>query len=89
MELRLLALPERPPQGITVYANGQLVGEVGVEAQGWHLYTVRVPKTVLTPGLNNFRFTYRYVASPVGVSPGTTDERKLAVAFDFIQLRAE
>jgi hypothetical protein len=89
MELRLLAFPDGPPQGVTIYANGQLVGEVALEAQGWHRYAVHVPKTVLTPGLNNLRFVYRYVASPAEVFPGNTDDRKLAVAFDFMQLRAE
>jgi len=89
MELRLLALPEGPPQGVTIYANGQLVGEVALEAQGWHLYTIRLPKTFLSAGLNNLRFVYRYVASPAEVFPGNTDDRTLAVAFNFIRLRAE
>src|SRR5262249_50788365 len=89
MELRLLALPEGPPQGITIYANGQLIGEVGLEAQGWHLYTVRVPKVFLPPGLNSFRFRYRYTASLAGSSLGHADDRKPAVAFDFMRLRAE
>jgi hypothetical protein len=89
MELQLLAFPGGPPQGVTISANGQLVGEVALEAQGWHLYTVRLPKAFLSPGLNNFRFSYRYTASPAGVAPDHADDRKLAVAFDFIRLRAE
>jgi hypothetical protein len=91
MELRLLAcsLPGGPPQGMTIYVNERFLGAVQPEADDWHLYTVRLPKTFLTTGLNSFRFVYRYTASPAEVFPGNTDDRRLAVAFDFMKLRAE
>jgi hypothetical protein len=87
MELRLLASSERPPQGVTVYANGQALGEVALKAQGWHRYTVRVPKRAVVAGLNQFRFVYRYAAAPPEVAPGEGESRELGVAFDLIWLR--
>jgi hypothetical protein len=89
MELRLLAFPSGPPQGVTIYANKRLLGEVQLETAGWHLYTVHVPKTALTTGLNGFRFVYHYTTSPAEVFPGNEDGRRLAVAFNFIRFRAE
>src|SRR5262249_35624309 len=55
--------------------------------QGWHLYTIHVPKASLSTGLNSFRFVYRYTISPAEVFPGHQDERRLAVAFNFIRFR--
>jgi hypothetical protein len=91
MELRLIpiTIPGGPRQAVTIYANKRLLGEVPLKADDWHLYTVPIPKTYLTPGLNTFRFVYRYTASPAEVYPGNGDARKLAVAFDFIRFRAE
>jgi hypothetical protein len=89
LELRLRPLPESPPQGVAVYANGQRVGEVGLTWPDWHLYTIRVPKTALTPGLNHFRFVYRYGTSPAALYPGSQDTRQIAVGFDSLRFRSE
>jgi hypothetical protein len=89
MELRLRTLVGGPPEVITVYANDRVIGEVAIDTPAWQLYTVRVPKTALTPGLNNFRFVYRYGTSPAEVFPDNKDTRRIAVGFDFIRFRTE
>jgi hypothetical protein len=91
MELRLsrIVSPEDPQQAVRIYVNKRLVSEVPLEADGWQLYTVNIPKTYLTPGMNSLRFVYRNTSSPAEIYPGSKDERRLAVAFDFIRLRAK
>jgi hypothetical protein len=91
MELRLSRIvpPGDPRQAVAIYVNRHLVTEVPLEADGWQLYTVYIPKTSLTPGLNSLRFVYRNTTSPAEIYPGSKDDRRLAVAFDFIRLRAK
>jgi hypothetical protein len=91
MELRLsrIVSPENPQQVVTIYVNKRLVSEVSLEADGWQLYTVNIPKTSLTSGMNSLRFVYRNTTLPAEIYPGSKDERRLAVAFDFIRLRAK
>jgi len=50
----------------------------------WHNYTVGIPATYLTKGINRFRFVYGYTESPAKVEPGNGDTRELAVAFDYL-----
>jgi hypothetical protein len=81
--------PGSPPQGITIYVNGQFLSEVRLEADRWYRYTIYLPRTFLTLGQNTLRFVYSYTASPAEIVPGNRDTRRLAVAFDFIALRAQ
>ena len=81
--------PGCPQQGIKVYANERLLGEIEMEAEGWRSYSLRVPHSSLTAGVNVFRFVYRCAAAPAQVLPGTPDARSLAVAFDFIAFHFE
>jgi hypothetical protein len=91
LELGLLPFswPGGPPQGVTIYINEQLAGELHLEEQRWGRYALHLSRTLLTTGVNTFRFVYRYTASPAAIWPGHEDARQLAVAFDFIALRAE
>jgi hypothetical protein len=91
MELRLqpFNFPGSPPQGLTIVINGQPAGEITLATQAWHSYTMRLPATILRPGINTLRFRYRYAVSPASVIPGAQDPRKLAVAFDFVRFRPE
>lgn len=92
LELGLLPLtfPGSPPQGIKISVNERFVREIQLEAASdWESYTVHLPRTYLTVGVNTIRFVYRYMASPSKVVPGNPDLRRLAVAFDFIAFRPE
>jgi hypothetical protein len=81
--------PGSPAQAMTIYVNGQFVSEVRLERDRWHRYAIHLPRTFLTPGQNTLRFVYSYTASPAEIVPGSIDTRRLAVAFDFIALRAK
>jgi hypothetical protein len=87
MELRLLPIkaPGAPPQTVKVYVNARLLGEIELDSNGWRSYTLHLPRTYLTAGINTFRFVYRYTAIP----SESLDTRRLAVAFDFIAFRPE
>jgi hypothetical protein len=84
-----LTFPGCPPLGMKIYVNERLLSEIEVEAGIWQTYTLPVPHSYLTTGVNVFRFVYRYAASPTQVLPGNADPRPLAVAFDFIAFRPE
>ena len=91
MELRLsrIVSPDHPDQAVTIYVNKHLVSEIPLQVDGWQLYTVSIPNTALTSGINNLRFMYRTTTSPAKIYPDSMDQRNLAVAFDFIRLRAK
>ena len=63
--------PVCPQQVIKVYVNERFIGEIEVDAAGWRNYALRVPQSYLTPGVNVFRFVYRYAASPAHMFPGS------------------
>ena len=91
LELRLapFIFPGCPQQGIKVYVNERFLGEIEMKAVDWQNYALHVPQSYLTPGVNAFRFVYRYAASLAQVLPGSSDPRTLAVAFDFIAFHPE
>lgn len=91
MELRLLpfSYPSATAQGIKVVVNGRYLQDIQLAQSGWQSYSVKLPSSVLSPGINAIRFVYRYTASPSQVIPGSQDPRRLAVAYDKIVLRQE
>jgi hypothetical protein len=88
LEMRLLPLTYEgaPPQVVSVYVNGTLQGRLTLEPR-WGQYRVRVPARVFRAGLNRVTFTYGRAVAPAKVIPGSSDSRKLAVAFDYVALR--
>jgi hypothetical protein len=91
MELKLLpfTIPGGPPQGLKIYVNGRFVSQIALVTSEWHSYTVHLPQTNLTRGINTFHFVYDHTTSPAEVSPGNGDQRRLAVSFDYIVFRPE
>jgi hypothetical protein len=77
-----------PKQLVKIFLNGKLLGELELE-EGWHTYSLDLPHSYLRHGVNSIRFLPRYIASPVKVIPGSTDSRRLAVAFDYLALQSE
>jgi hypothetical protein len=86
MELRLrpFAFAGSPLQTIKLYINGKFIKEVPLALEDWQTYTVQLPPVYLTTGINTFRFEYGYTESPSRVEPKNSDNRTLAVAFDYI-----
>jgi len=74
------------PQTVGVYVNGILQDRLTLEPR-WRQYQVRVTGGVLRAGLNRVTFKYGRVAEPAKVIPGSTDGRRLAVAFDYVAVR--
>jgi hypothetical protein len=91
MELRLkpFIFPANPPQGIQLYVNGRFSSHIPMPSSEWESYTVSLPHTQLTQGINTFRFVYDYAVIPAEVVPGGDDPRTLAVAYDYIRFRPE
>mgnify|MGYP005852161585 CR=1 FL=1 len=91
MELKLLPFnyPSAPEQRVKVFVNGRYLDEIQLDRSGWQVYSLKLPGSSLSSGINTIRFIYRYAASPSKVVPGSRDPRTLAVAFDDIVLRPE
>ncbi|MGH7331704.1 MAG: hypothetical protein ACREKS_02945, partial [Candidatus Rokuibacteriota bacterium] len=89
MELRLIpfSFPSAPPQWMRVAVNGHLLGEIELAPGDWRTYSLSVPATAVKTGINTAQFTYRYVAAPSDMVPGSPDTRGLAVAFSRITLK--
>jgi hypothetical protein len=88
LELRLqpLIYEGSPRQTVAVYVNGALHERLTLE-RGWTQYELKLPANVFRAGLNTVTFKYGYAVSLARVSPGSSDTRTLAVAFDYVALR--
>lgn len=88
-QLELMAAPliyqQSPEQMITVYVNGQEITRIRLK-RGFHHYYITVAKTYWKKGINEIRFQYQFCQQPKFVME-SSDERHLAVAFDYIRLQ--
>jgi arylsulfatase A-like enzyme len=75
-----------PTQVISVTINGTRVGDVTLQP-GWQQYRVELTADTVAAGHNLIRFHYAYTAQPSEVL-GTTDQRELGVAWDWISLES-
>ena len=79
------AFPNAPPQTLTLYVNDRKVEvlTLGGEAR---VYTLAVPRSVWRTGANELRFAFAYAESPKERLSGSTDERTLSAAFDWLEI---
>jgi len=73
-----------PPQRVNIMMNGYPVSELSLTAN-WAPYEVDIPSTVIRYGLNELTLHFSYLASPQGVLPGSSDQRTLAAAVDYVK----
>ncbi|MBD3305138.1 hypothetical protein GF339_02160, partial [candidate division KSB3 bacterium] len=81
--------PGSPPQQLTVSLNDTPLQTLTLQ-EGWQTYRIPVPQSVLkqmAPGMFRVNFSYAHVARPSEVLPPSQDQRRLAVAFDWVALR--
>ena len=88
-KLTIAALPfsyqGAPPQRVNIAMNGHLLSELSLTAN-WAPYEVDIPSTVIRYGLNELTLHFSHLASPQDVLPGSSDQRTLAVAVDYVKL---
>ena len=86
--LTIAALPfsyqGAPPQRVNITMNGHPVSELSLTAN-WAPYEVDIPSTVIRYGLNELTLHCSHLASPQDVLPGSSDQRTLAVAVDYVK----
>ena len=73
-----------PPQRVKIVINGHPVSELSLTAN-WAPYEVDIPSTVIRHGLNELTLYFSHLASPQDVLPGSSDQRTLAVAVDYVK----
>jgi hypothetical protein len=89
MRVSALRYPSAPAQEVRVYVNDRHLENLVLNDDQWQAFSLNLPASLLSPGLNTFRFVYSYAVSPANVLPNNRDPRTLAVAFDFIRLRPQ
>jgi hypothetical protein len=77
--------PGAPPQSVAVSVNGNAVASLSVP-EGENVLTFGIDGKHLRQGSNRMRFEFAYAESPKDHVPGSTDERRLAVAFDWLEV---
>lgn len=85
MKLRIFPFvyPEAPLQTVKIYINRKFLTEVKVTK--FQEYSVPIGSEYLENGLNELRFKYAYITPPKQVLNGSSDNRNLAIAFDYIK----
>lgn len=73
------------PQRLTVFVNDSRVGELVIPPAPSE-FSIRTPWSVWADGENVLRLRFSRADAPVDRLQGTTDGRKLAVAFDWIRV---
>jgi hypothetical protein len=73
-----------PPQTVNITMNGHPVSELSLTAN-WTPDEVDIPSTVIRCGLNELTLHFSHLASPQDVLPGSSDQRNLALAVDYVK----
>jgi len=80
-----LRYPGAPPQTVTLYVSGARVDAIGLIG-GARVYSLRAPRAVFRKGVNELRLEFAYADAPKEKVPGSSDQRTLAAAFDWLEL---
>ena len=74
-----------PPQTVTVSVNDVRLETLTLE-DGPRVYTASSPGPAWKPGANVLKLEFAYAEAPKDRTPGASDARTLAAAFDWIEL---
>jgi hypothetical protein len=85
LDLWPLPVPQHQ-QGVEILVNGALVASEELHPGGERL-TVEVPAALLREGENRIAFGFRYAVRRRQVDPSSEDSRRVAAAFDRLELR--
>lgn len=75
--------PDVPQQTVDVAVNGTAIGQWQLAA-GQHDYALPIPASALRPRENVLELRYAYARRPSNLQRGSTDTRRLAVAWDWL-----
>jgi hypothetical protein len=89
IQIAPFAYPGAPPQMLALSLNGQRLDGSLALSEGWQIVEVTLPKPVLRQGLNTLTLEFDHAITPSAVLPGNSDDRPLAVAVDWIEVRAQ
>jgi hypothetical protein len=77
--------PGSPAQVATVFVNGGRVDSVTL-GDGPRVYGFATPEALWKAGANEIRFEFSYAEAPKDRVPGSSDQRTLAAAFDWLEV---
>ncbi len=80
--------PGAPSQGLSLRINGYDVGSMELETTALE-YRIEVRAEDLVSGTNELEVAYLHHRSPSEVLPGATDDRRLAVGWDWLRIGEE
>jgi hypothetical protein len=79
--------PDALPQVLTLSLNDQPLGPASVLDDGWQIVELTLPESLLRQGLNTLTFNFERAIAPASVLPGNTDDRPLAAAVDWMEIK--
>jgi hypothetical protein len=74
-----------PAQVAAVFVNGSRIDSVTL-ADGARVYSFATPEALWKSGPNEIRFEFAYAEAPKDRVPGSSDQRALSVAFDWLEV---
>lgn len=87
LRFRLLPFtyPDAPPQSLELWLNQERLAELEI-SEGWSEHEVPIPASLWGDGTHVLELRFAHSAAPAQVGTGSTDERVLSAAFDFLEL---
>ncbi len=89
IQIAPFAFPGAPPQVLALSLNGQPLDGSFALSEGWQIVEVTLPESALRQGLNTLTLDFDHAITPSTVLPGNDDNRPLALAVDWIEVRAQ
>lgn len=80
-----LRYPGAPAQVAAVFVNGSRIDSVTLP-DGARVYSFATPEALWKAGPNEIRFEFAYAEAPKDRVPGSSDQRTLSVAFDWLEV---
>jgi hypothetical protein len=86
MQIAPFAYPGAPPQTLTLSLNGHPLETAFSLSEGWQVVEVKLPESASRQGLNTLTLRLGHAITPSAVLPGSTDDRPLAAAVDWMEI---
>jgi len=82
------ACPGAPPQTLTLSLNGHPLDANFSLREGWQVIETLLPESALRQELNTLTLRFDHATRPSAVLPGTSDDRPLSAAVDWVEVRS-
>jgi len=89
MRIAPFAYPGAPPQTLTLSLNGRPLPGSFALSEGWQVIEATLPQSALRQGLNTLTLGFDHATPPSTALPGSSDDRPLSAAVDWVEVSGE